>query len=82
MGEWVGELYAGTEGRGEGEAGRAEVVHVGRAHRESNLNLSTLRSAKEDVARILRLHRRLRRVTDEVLNHQQHLLSAESIVKR
>lgn len=38
---------------GGGKAGRAEVVHVGRAHRESNL--STLGSAKENVALILKL---------------------------
>lgn len=49
VGEWVGECNAGTKG-GRGKAGRAEVIHVGRAHRESNL--STLGSAKENVALI------------------------------
>lgn len=42
MGEWVGGV-GGKDG-GRGKAGRAEVIHVGRAHRESNL--STFRSAK------------------------------------
>lgn len=40
---WVGG-GCGRHGRREGKAGRAEVIHVGRAHRESNL--STFRSAK------------------------------------
>lgn len=50
---WVDRGVGRREGEGgRGKAGRAEVVHVGGAHRESDL--STLRSAKENVAVILK----------------------------
>lgn len=58
VGEWVWDT---GKGNGRGEAGRAEVVHVGRAHHESNL--TTRAGAQEHVPVILRLHCRVHRVT-------------------
>lgn len=56
VGEWAGVWGAGVEG-GVGIAGRAHVIHVGGAHRESKL--STFRSAKTHLALIFKLQMNL-----------------------
>lgn len=76
---------AGTQGRKEGreegrKAGRTEVVHVGRAHRESNL--STLGSAEENVALISRLSQTSAADSWRDFCHHGNLSSAESVFKR